>query len=103
MDALLWVAGFTFILAWVFIAIQMEVLKKLKQEMKLEVSHFKHKNNVANQDLQLTQFRLNETGNLNRKLRWELDSLKRESSFVKKAIQDKVRKRKIRGKRRKSA
>jgi hypothetical protein len=93
----------TCILVWVSIGLQIKAMKKLKQEMKKEVSSFQHKNSVADHDLNLTQFRLREVGSINKDYRSELFKFKSESTFIKNAIKDKVRKKKIKGKRRKSA
>jgi hypothetical protein len=103
MDALLLIATATFFMAWIIIGIQLDAMKKLKEDMRKESSLFKHKNNVAHQDLQLTQFHLREVSSLKTTLKSELSKIKKESSFVQKAIKEKVSKKKIRGKRRKSA
>jgi hypothetical protein len=92
-----------FIILWIIIGIQLEAMKKLKEDMKKESGLFKHKNNVAHQDLQLVQFHLREVGSLKTTLKTELSKIKKESSFVQKAIKEKVSKKKLRGKRRKSA
>jgi hypothetical protein len=93
----------TFIIVWVIISIQLEAIKKLKQEMSKEVNSFKQKNHAAGHDLNLTQFRLREVGSINKDYRSELSKLKSQSTFVRNAIKEKVSKKKIRGKRRKSA
>jgi hypothetical protein len=92
-----------FIILWIIIGIQLEAMKKLKEDMKKESGLFKHKNNVAHQDLQLVQFHLREVSSLKTTLKTELSKIKKESSFVQRAIKEKVSKKKIRGKRRKSA